>query len=50
MARNADVRFITTHHPARWSRPDGSFDVLGYCRWLDKNANAGAAPMREDDT
>lgn len=45
----SDRAWHPTHNPARWRRPDGSFDVLAYCRWLDDNANTGAGPRREEE-
>lgn len=46
---NDNRAYVPTHHPGRWRRPDGSFDILAYCRWLDDNANAatGATPLAE---
>jgi len=34
----------TTAH--RWTRPDGSFDVLAWCRHLDNQWNVGAGSPR----
>lgn len=34
----------------RFTRPDGSFDIMAYCRKLDEAANAavGASPPRSE--
>ena len=39
---------VTPMPEARWTRPDGPFDVLAWCRHLDAMANRGAGAMRPE--
>ena len=40
-----EVAPLPTFH---WTRADGSFDVLAWCRHLDTTANRGAGAMRPE--